>query len=151
MDKNEKNQFTRRDFLIVLGGAVGLTIAGWVAAPKLIKAISPLAKASQTPCLLDCLEIRDTADGSELFDLTDALNPTLVCQVNPTGGAILHAMNGRNSLEKIVESTARSLPETPENAEEFSSKVALFITKMAEAGFVSEPFFVNLTKSEFVS
>lgn len=151
METTDNKQFTRRDFLIVLGGAVGLSIAGWVAAPKLIKTINPLAKASQTPCLLDCLEIRDTSDGSELYDLTDALNPTLVCQVNPTGGVILHAMNGRNTLEEIAQSTARALPEAPGNAEGFSSKVALFITKMAEAGFVSEPFYVNLTKKEYVS
>ncbi len=150
MEKSDKKQLSRRDFLIVLGGA-GLSIAGWVAAPKLFKAVNNLAKGSQTPSLLDCLSIRDTLDGCELYDMTDTLNPTLVSQVNPVGGAILHAMNGRNSLEEIVQSTARALPEAPENAEEFASKVALFITKMAEAGLVSEPFYVNLTKAEYVS
>ena len=151
MEKEEKKQLTRRDFLIVFGGAVGLSIAGWVAVPKLIKAVNPLVKATQTPGLLDCLDIRDTSEGSELIDMTDPLNPTLVCQVNQVGGTILHSMNGRNSLEEIIKSTARILPEVPGKEEEFASKVALFITKMAEAGFINEPFYINLTKQEFVS
>jgi hypothetical protein len=152
MSDFDSKKLSRRDFLIVLGGVVGASVVGWIAAPKVSSLFSPGSKeTSSSPELLDCLRIKDIAGGTEVYDVSDPSKPTLVCKVNQIGGVILHQLNGRNTLEDIVRATGANLNEKPTNVDLFTSRVALFITKLAGAGFMKKPFYVNLTVNEYAS
>ena len=151
MTNPKKSKISRREFLIGLGGVVGASVVGWIAVPKVVKLFTRSDNTTSYPGLLDCLQIRDTNLGTELIDVSDPSTPTLVCQVNQIGGTILHELNGRNSLEDIAKATANSLSEEVSDIESFTGRVALFISKIAEAGFIKEPFFVKIIEKEYIS
>jgi hypothetical protein len=75
----------------------------------------------------------------------------LVCKVNQTGGSILRQLDGRHSMMQIIQTTTESIGEKPSNPDLFASKIALFIVKLAEAGFIKQPFYINVIENTFVS
>jgi hypothetical protein len=149
--KTMTTHLTRRDFLITLGGIAGAAVVGWIASPKSVELVSKITSPAAFPELLDCLQVRNGDDGTEVYDASDKSNPTLVCKVNETGGSILRQLDGRHSMMQIIQTTTESIGEKPSNPDLFASKIALFIVKLAEAGFIKQPFYINVIENTFVS
>jgi hypothetical protein len=144
-------KLTRREFIIALGGITGAAIIGWIASPKIVSELSQFSDPSKFPELLDCLEIRNGDGGTEVYDLSEKTNPTLVCKVNAIGGTVLQQLDGRHSMNEIVQTVSQKVGKTSSDPDQFASKVALFITGLAEAGFIKQPFFVNLVQDAIVT
>jgi hypothetical protein len=149
--KLEDIKLNRREFIIALGGLTGAAIIGWIAVPKTVEVISQWSNLSLQPELLDCLEIRNGDGRTEIYDISEKTNPILVCKVNTVGGSILRQLDGRHSMNEIIQTVRQSIGITPSETDPFASKVALFITGLAEAGFIKRPFFVNLVENPIVS
>jgi hypothetical protein len=150
-DDSARSRFNRRQFLIALEGAIGLTIAGVIVAPRIVDSIAQARPASAHPALLDCLQLRLAAQGADLYDISATGQPALVCSVNQVGGAILERLDGRSSVDTIVTSVLRQLGQTSAQPDAFGGKVAIFIAELAQAGFLKEPFYVNVVEETFVS
>jgi len=150
-NKTVTTHLTRREFLITLGGIAGAVVVGWIASPKSVALISKFTSPAAFPELLDCLEVKNGDDGTEVYDASDKSNPTLVCKVNETGGSIMRQLDGRHSMMQIIQTTTESIGEKPSNPDLFASKIALFIVKLAEAGFIKQPFYINIIENTFVS
>ena len=148
---NGSTRFSRRQFLIALEGVLGLTIAGVIIAPKVADSVAAARGASPRPALLDCLELRPGPEGVDVYDLSAPGAPTLVCSVNSVGGQILPELNGAHTLDGIVEATLQKLGRQRADPQAFGGKVALFIAELAQAGFLKQPFYVEVIEERFAA
>ena len=148
---NLNKKFSRREFLYMLEGLAGLAIAGWMITPEKIST-PPLDQTPKDyPELLDALQIKTTADGAEVMDVSDAANPALVCKVNTTGTLILNALDGKHSLADIISKTAAGSGREIAHPEIFASRVATFIADLGQAGLLKYPFYVSVIENKVVS
>ena len=149
-EEKQSGEMTRREFLIRVGGFAGLAIAGWYLLPKAFAKLtgSNLSKDGAYPVLKEDYTVREVSGGSEIYLNDGSSSQKLVCRVNDVGGSILREMNGSKSIKEIAENALTDAKTTISDSESFTGKVALFVAKLAEAGFVYAPFHVNITESE---
>jgi len=126
-------------------------IVGWVLFPGCVRPPVSLRKTG-TPChpkVAKNVLFRKTADGGDLMRLDDQGVAQVVCHVNEHGSPIVQNLNGTNTLHglavKLLAGFDRPL------LEHTMAAVASFLSLLAQAGLLSEPFFVNLEASEITA
>jgi hypothetical protein len=146
-DDSKDKSLTRRQFLIRLGGAAGLTVAGAFFGSLVIGKINEASRGSDPACpkLNAALELRHTAEGAEIRQKDGG---RILCAANAIGGAILEEMNGRNNLEAIGEKAAASLGLHIADPEPFRSGIAAFIIELGRMGLLQGPYYVRMMSSE---
>ncbi|MEN6390797.1 MAG: PqqD family protein [Syntrophomonas sp.] len=144
-----ENNFSRRQFLIGLGGLAGMAIAGWYFQPNTASKQSDTIPVTPDlrPSLKPEYEVRETADGVELFENGQG-KAKMVGRFNDIGGYILSEMDGVKSVEEIATGVLSKLKVSVTSIENFQGKTALFIATLAEAGFLSSAFYINVVESE---
>lgn len=149
--ESRKKKFSRRDFLISLGAGTA-AIAGYMilADPPVTSEPESVAgwaaedgqadkkHASYLPRLVDdaCIE---QVDGMCRLSRTDSETK---CVANAPGELVLKNLDGKHGLEDITLKLAASINQPC--TEETGAKVAMFIAQVAMAGFLTEPFHVNI-------
>lgn len=138
----------RREFLNSIAGGAAV-IAGWALIPG----------GGNLPLSADCSDnlfcpnlvrqavFRQTANGGEVMLTTPQGLPQVVCEVNQCGSTIIKYLNGKNTLQSLAKKVHAGFD--PKYLEHTQASVASFLALLAQAGVLSEPFFVNIHASEF--
>ena len=138
-------EVNRRHFLYSIAGSA-TAIAGWVLIPGCKS--TPISQSHREnnfyPQLADGIVFQKTKSGGELINLND--QKQVVCEVNEYGLKILEDLDGKNTLQDLAGKLHTGFD--PEHLEHVEASVASFLADLAQAGVLSEPFFVNLYSSE---
>lgn len=140
--KDTAKKINRRDFLFSIGSATA-GIAGWIIIPE---AINPLigkkTKKDFCPGLVNDIILRETAGGGNILKQDEQSAFHVVCDVNEWGLKILKNLNGKHTIQEIAADLHRGYD--PEKLGHTQASVASFLAILAQAGLLTEPFFVNL-------
>ncbi len=140
-------KMNRRTFTYAVGG-VAAGIAGWVLVPRCSKPRPEQDPADSgfRPRLAEDVTYQEALRGAEIVRPDEQGEPRVVCQVNECGLKLLERMNGEQTLHNLAAGIHEgSDPATLGHTE---ASVALFVAMLAQAGLLSEPFFVNLHSVE---
>lgn len=140
-------RMNRRKFLYSIAGGTA-AIAGWVLIPGFTDL--PISKRRSDdpfcPGLAGQIAFRTTPRGGEVMRADDQGVEQVVCEVNEFGLSIVRNLNGKNTLQDLARELHAGFD--PEHLGHTEASVASFLAILAQAGVLSEPFFVNLHASE---
>lgn len=135
----------RRDFLYVL--AVGTAaVAGWVLLPRRPSAPPAPTDNPFHPQIAREFRVRQTTSGGEILRPDGRGGEHVVCQVNACGFTIVEHLDGKHTLDEIARGIHGG--HAAEDLGHTTASVASFLATLAQAGILSEPFFVNLESAE---
>jgi hypothetical protein len=143
-------EVSRREFLVAFAGGTA-TIAGAFLLPAWAQQPGIAVPKENTfhPTLAGRYAIRRTAPGGVIFTTDEHGVDQIVCEVNEHGFTILSNLDGKTTLHSL----ARILhaDRDPIHLEHTEASVAAFVALMAQAGILSEPFYVNILAAEFTA
>lgn len=137
----------RREFLYVLGSGAG-AIIGWVLIPVRTR---PAFSEDQRnvdfrPRLAKGIAFRRIQGGGELMQRNDRGVEHVVCHVNESGLKVIENLNGRETIRALAGKLHNGLNSA--HLEHTEASVASFLAMLAQAGLLSDFFFVNLYVEE---
>jgi hypothetical protein len=133
----------RREFLYALGGG-SAAIIGWVLLPGLSQPshAMPAPQGEFRPRLAPGISYRMTPDGGQILRTVSGGLPSIVGQLNDHGLRLVEALDGTRSVSQLAAHLrGRAEPRHQANTE---TAVVKFLATLAQAGLLTEPFFVNL-------
>jgi hypothetical protein len=140
----------RREFLYALGGGTG-AIAGWVLIPRCAR--PPFSKDHTNidfcPRLAKDIALRRIQGGGELMRRDEQGVQRVVCRVNEFSLKVIEDLNGRESIRALAGKLHKGF--NPAYLEHTEASVASFLAMLAQAGLLSDPFFVNLYAEEITA
>ena len=143
-------RMNRKEFLYALGSGAG-AIAGWVFIPGCTNLPSPKGRADSHFCprLAKDVAWRRIPGGGELAEPDEKGTLRVVCRANGYGLKVIEGLNGRNTVQALAEKIHKGFD--PAQLEHTEASVASFLATLAQAGLLSEPFFVDLYAAEITA
>lgn len=143
-------KMNRREFLYALGSGTA-AIAGWVLIPGYTNLPSQKDHTDIYFCprLAKDIAVRRIQGGGELMQPDEQGMLRVVCYVNEFGLKVIEDLNDRNTIQTLAGKIHKGF--NPAQLEHTEASVASFLATLAQAGLLSEPFFVNLHAAEITA
>jgi hypothetical protein len=135
------HQISRRDFAFLLAAGAEVVIGGYFLVPHAARAARQ-GKAEIRPCLRVPVPPEDS-EGMTRIAVGEG-DAQIACAVNRVGAGILHLLDGTRTVQQVAVHTARRLAVRRDEA--FDAKVACFVAEVAQLGFLTAPFYVNIVE-----
>jgi hypothetical protein len=134
----------RRDFVIALGAGSGASIAGFFLWKSLSHAGARPRDSAASVDLKPQLKaglLFGTLDGFQTIRLPEG-EGSAMCALNDTGAAVIRLLDGRNGVEEVSQTIARTYGLV--RTDSLDARIAYFLTQVSRLGFLKSPFYAYI-------